>query len=245
MVTTNSSYNTKTVVILPTKNEELALRTGLIKECRKYADKVIVVDGNSLDETRKIAENDGAMVLNFNDRGKGEGFRSLQTYIRKNPDIFSKYKAFILYDADRTCKPKDIENLAKPIIDDEADMVVGSRYGTALKSGSMRSIQTIGNQLVSEFANILYHRIDLEDVISPSRALSKDFLIKEQLSSNGFDLEAEILAKVNFGGYRLKTVPVEQEKRVGKSKFLGLNYCKVPYFLLKHYTIGSLKKLTN
>jgi len=227
-------------VILPTKNEEPAFRTGLVRDFKKVADKVIVVDGNSSDRTREIAEKDGATVFRFNG-GKGRDFQSFQNYVRKNPDEFGPY--FAMADADRTCRPEDLEKMFKPIIDGEADMVVGSRfYEIKPAQGSTRSLQRIGNIAAATLANVLYHRRDLRDATCPFWAFTKEFLVKEQITSNGFDLEAELLAKANLGGYRLKTVSIKQEKRVGTSKFLGLGYAKVPYFLLKHYALGLLRK---
>jgi len=62
--------NVKVSVVIPAKNEALTIR-DIIKEAKKYAFEVLVIDGNSQDDTRKIAEQEGAKV--FQDAGTGKG----------------------------------------------------------------------------------------------------------------------------------------------------------------------------
>ena len=62
--------NVKVSVVIPARNEAPTIR-NIIREAKNYASEVLVIDGNSQDDTRKIAEEEGAKV--FQDAGKGKG----------------------------------------------------------------------------------------------------------------------------------------------------------------------------
>ena len=108
----------KTAVVIPAKNESGRIEE-VIQSVQPYCDEVLVVDGHSEDATRQIAKRLGARVVLDNSRGKGDGVR---TGIKK-----ARGEIIVFIDGDGSHEPSDIPRLLQPIIDGEADMVVGSR----------------------------------------------------------------------------------------------------------------------
>ena len=105
-------------VVIPAKNEAQTL-AKVIQGVRGYTDDIIVVDGHSTDGTREIARNLGVQVES--DRGKGKGDAVRQALQIATGDIV------VFIDADGSHDPDDIPKLVKPIIEDQADHVSGSR----------------------------------------------------------------------------------------------------------------------
>lgn len=228
-------------VILPTYNEEPAFLTGLVRSYKNQPNvkDVIVIDGNSTDRTRILAKKDGAIVFNFKDRGKGDGVSKLQRIVRQYPEKFD-HDFYVMNDADCTCRVEEVEKLVEPLMRGK-DVVIGVRAEDP-KQNSVRSIQKFGRYAVEEFANALYLRRDLGDPSTPSWAFDRKFFIdKPDLISVGFDLESEFRARAVLGGYEIDAVQVRPEARVGNSKFSGLNYLKIPTWLLKHRAIGLVR----
>ena len=111
----------KIVAIIPAYNEEKEL-ADVIEGTLKHVDKVIIVNDGSVDNTAEVALNAGAELINHNTNlGKGEalktGFKAVD-----NDSII------VTIDGDGQHNPNEIPDLLKPIIDDGADFVNGSRY---------------------------------------------------------------------------------------------------------------------
>jgi glycosyltransferase involved in cell wall biosynthesis len=240
-VKSENSNNPTIGVILPTYNEEPALSTGLVGNYKKqpHVKDVIIVDGNSTDRTRFLAERDGAIVFNFKDRGKGDGIGRLQRIVRQYPEKFD-HDFYVMNDADCTCRVEEIETLVSPLMRGK-DVVIGVRDEDS-KQNSIKSIQKFGRYASEKFANILYLRRDLGDPTTPSWAFNRKFFTDEpDLISVGFDLESELRARAILGGYKVEAVHVSPKARVGVTKFSGLSYLKVPTWLFKHRVIGSIR----
>jgi len=112
----------KTVVVIPALNEEQTI-ANVIRNVKKYADEVIVVDDASKDQTPVIAIGEGAVVFSH---AQNEGY---DKSIEDGFYIAVKRKATIVvtFDADGQHCPEEIPMMVQPIIDDEADVVVGNR----------------------------------------------------------------------------------------------------------------------
>jgi dolichol-phosphate mannosyltransferase len=241
----------KIAVVIPAKNEAHGIGK-LIQSLyeQKYkqivdkqiVDKVIVIDGKSTDRTREIAEYLGAKVVEGEGKGKGHDFRLFQDCIRKNPQDFN-FDIFVMIDGDGSYKPEDIEKLIESIKNNEADVVLGSRfYGIKPEPGSIRKLNRFGNSLLALVAKVLYRRIDLTDVTSGYWAFSKDFLTTAYLSAKGFDLEVNILdTAIRY--YHFKVISINYGNREGYSK---INLLKDPYKILKnlfkYFALSTLRK---
>ena len=112
---------TNIVAIIPAYNEEDAL-ANVINNTLQYVDKVIVVNDGSKDNTAEVAENAGAELINHpTNLGKGEALKSGFKAIDDDSII-------ITIDGDGQHNPNEIPDLIKPIIEEGADLVNGSRY---------------------------------------------------------------------------------------------------------------------
>ncbi len=112
----------RTLIIIPAYNEELTIGS-VVALARKYGD-VLVVDDGSSDRTSEIAQNAGAIVVKHEtNMGKGAALRTGFDYALANG-----YDAAVCLDADGQHNPGEIPKLLEPILKDEADMVIGSRF---------------------------------------------------------------------------------------------------------------------
>ena len=113
----------KIVVGIPAFNEEKNIGKIIVK-LQKIADTIIVCNDGSSDLTGEIAEKMGVVVINHTKNlGYGAGIRSIFLKAAKlESDIL------VTFDADGQHKVEDIERVIQPIIDNEADIVIGSRF---------------------------------------------------------------------------------------------------------------------
>ena len=195
----------KVSVVIPTLNEEKTIASVVEGVPKKFP--VYVIDAKSSDKTVEIAKNCGAKVLSQEGRGKGNALRQ----------AFSSIKAdiYVVIDGDATYNPKEIPKLIKPIVEKEADMVIGSRMIKGRKSIS--SLNLFGNILFNFIIKLLLGK-KITDMLSGFRAVEKKVVKNLKISSNGFEVESEITIKALKKGYRIKEVPVSYRRRVLPSK---------------------------
>jgi glycosyltransferase involved in cell wall biosynthesis len=203
-------------IIIPTLDEEEAI--GLVlDECQSvlegmsFESEVIVVDGNSCDKTAEIARKKGARVITEKRKGKGT---AIMTAFRR---INSTY--VVMLDGDFTYDPRDIPRMLAPLLNNEADCVLGQRNPV---EGSMAALNTIGNQIISRLVQTLYN-IPICDVCTGFWALKKDVVdALKNSDSSGFDLEATMLIRTFHEGYHVAEVPVGYRQRKGTPKLRPL-----------------------
>lgn len=189
------------VACIPAFDEERTIARVVIK-AMKHVSKVIVVDDGSTDMTGEIAEMLGAVVIRNDHKGKGSALRTaLSCAKRFNPSVV------VSLDADAQHDPDEIPSLIKPIIEDEADMVVGSRYLTESNSDAPL-YRRVGLRLV----NVLSRKScdeAVKDTQCGFRAYSIEALgIIQQCEAMGYGIEVEQLAVAVKNGLRILEVPV-------------------------------------
>lgn len=198
----------KVTVILPALNEEKTIGE-IVRRAKQYADQVIVVDDGSIDKTAEKARKRGATVISH---GENKGYiASLRTGFKN-----AKGDIIVIMDADGQHKPEDIPSLIKPIIADEADLVVGAR--SKHSSPSERILTWLTR-----------FRVKTRDACSGFRALRKEIAEKMRLKGKctcgTFILEAYKL------GARVKDVEVEVRPRIfGKSRMKKEHF--IQFFLV-------------
>src|SRR4030042_4304726 len=113
------------VVIIPALNEEKAIGKVRAHIPMNIASEVVVVDNNSCDTTAEVARNSGATVVH--ESRKGYGFACLKgiEYVMSRPQ---KTDVVVFLDADYSDCPEEITSLIQPIIRQDYDMVIGSRF---------------------------------------------------------------------------------------------------------------------
>ena len=108
---------------IPAYNEEKNIAV-IITKLKKITDKIIVCDDGSSDFTAKISEELGAIVIKHEKNlGYGAAIRSIFLKAKE-----SECDVLVTFDADGQHKIEDIKKVVKPIVDDESDIVIGSRF---------------------------------------------------------------------------------------------------------------------
>ena len=201
----------KIVCIIPTLNESLTV-TEVVKKAKQFVHRVIVVDGYSEDGTSEMASKAGADVI-FQD-GKGKG-TALRTALNK---IYGDI--YVTIDGDATYDPLEMEKILKPIIEGEADMVVGSRLKGMMEKGSISKLNKIGNKLFNFLINTFFHG-NITDSQSGFRALNRGAVESLQLTSEGFEIETEMTVKCLKLGLKIMEVPISYMRRRGSQTKLN------------------------
>ena len=198
--------------VIPAYNEEQSIGILLNDIYQLFPDSsIIVINNNSTDRTQEIAEKFDVIVLAEKRQGKGNaiktGFKAVKT------------KYAVMLDADNTYSPHEADKLVIPLKLDKVDVVLGSRLNDNKEEGAITKFNTIGNHILSFNASLLYNHIS--DVCTGYWAFKKeviDYLLKEGITSNGFELEVEMFIKVSRGNYKIGEVPITYRKRSDLTK---------------------------
>ena len=219
----------RTACLIPTLNEGPTVGE-VIRKARRLVDKVIVVDGHSDDETPEMAKIHGAEVLVQEGSGKGMAIRTAFQTVEE--DIL------VIIDGDSTYDASEINSLVQPIMRDEADMVVGSRFMGKMEDGAMNSFHRLGNNGFNALINLLTGS-HITDSQSGFRAIKGAWARSLNLVSMGFEIETEITMKALRQGLRITEIPISYKKRVNTtSKLRGF---KAGWKILKTITRCSLE----
>ena len=169
-------------VILPCFNEEAAI-TETVAGFRAAlpAATVYVYDNNSRDRTAELARQAGAIVRTERQQGKGHVVRRMFADI--DADIY------IMADGDLTYDPKAAPDMVRMLVDQQFDMVVGTRQHE--EAGAYRGGHVIGNRLFTGLLARLFGR-SFTDIFSGYRVFSRRFVKSFPVLSEGFEIETEI-----------------------------------------------------
>jgi len=189
------------VAVMPAYNEEITVGSVVLKT-RKYVDKVIVIDDGSRDDTASVAEEAGALVIrNERNLGKGESIRRALKMLKG-----SEVDVVVLLDADGQHDPDDIPKVVKPILEGEADMVIGSRR--ELKEG-IPLYRRVGQRILDALTGWAAGGARAFDTQSGVRALSRRALEAINLEESGFGVESEMVIKALKAGLKVVQVPIK------------------------------------
>lgn len=192
------------VACIPAKDEEKMVAKVIVK-VQKYVDKVIVLDDGSSDMTGEIAGRLGAEVIRH-DKNLGYG-AALNSLFKKAIEMGSD--VVVTLDSDDQHDPDLIDRLVKPIVDGEADVVVGSRFLDG--NGSQKSVplyRKVGIEAITKLINATSLK-DLTDAQSGMRAYSGYALKMVVPSEMGMGASAEILMKAKDASLRVAEVPID------------------------------------
>jgi len=186
---------------IPAFNEEKNIGK-IIVTLKKITNDIIVCDDGSSDLTREIAEGLGAKVISHtHNMGYGEAIKSIFNEAKKKEsDIL------VTFDADGQHRPEDIMSLTKPIIDQQAEVVIGSRF---LKNETdMPKYREIGVKILTKVTNMSIKE-NLTDSQSGLRAYKKKVLQNINLTDSGMGISTEILIKSHQKKFRIVEVPIQ------------------------------------
>ena len=192
----------KIVVGMPAFNEEKNIAKVIVK-LQKIADIVIVCNDGSSDLTGEIAEKMGAEVINHpKNLGYGAAIR----------DIFLKASELdadmlVTFDADGQHRIEDIQSVTKPILDGEADIVIGSRFLNKENSKNVPGYRKFGIKTITSLTDSMTD-FKLTDAQSGFRAYEKKVLKEINPSEYGMGVSTEILIKASKKKFKVKEVPI-------------------------------------
>jgi glycosyltransferase involved in cell wall biosynthesis len=175
---------------------------SVVLKTRHYVDQVIVVDDGSTDETARVAEEAGALVLRHEqNRGKAE---AINTGLQRARALDAG--VVVLIDADGQHNPAEIPALIAPIEAQQADLVVGSRF---LDVRSRIPRWRMFGQHALTLATNVASGVSLSDSQSGFRALSRSALQSLVFRpEGGFSLESEMQFLIHQHRLTVQEVPV-------------------------------------
>jgi len=203
-------------VIIPAYNEQDSIAKVIGDIDRNLIREIIVVNNNSSDQTGMNARAAGATVLNEMKQGYGAACLKGIEHIRSKsilPDII------VFLDADYSDHPEEMEKLIKPIINDDVDLVIGSRALGNRENGSMTPQQIFGNWLATWLMRLIY-RTKFTD-LGPFRAVKWDKLLALKMCDQNYGWTVEMQLKAAKQKLKCTEMPVSYRQRIGVSKISG------------------------
>ena len=203
-------------VIIPAFNEENGVGQVIAEIPRHLVNEIIVVNNASTDNTVQVAKAAGVTVLHEPTPGYGRACLKGINYL-KHAD--SKPDIVVFLDADHSDYPEEMEQLITPIMNQQSDLVIGSRALGNKEPGSMTPQQLVGNWLATRLLRLLYG-VKFTD-LGPFRAVAYPRLIELDMQDKTFGWTVEMQLKAAKKGFRCVEVPVRYRKRIGFSKISG------------------------
>ncbi len=201
-------------IVMPAYNEEKAIK-GVLEQIPRtllgYQVHLIVVVDGADDNTEEIVRRKNYMVASHAmNRGQGDTLRTgFEIALKQGADIV------VTMDADGQHRPQDLPKLLGPIIEGEADYVMGSRFLGVYEDS--RSMRHLGILLFNLVINTLT-RLRITDCTNGFRAISGSKLSRLQLREDRFNAP-ELIMEAHRHGLRIKEVPVTIKRRTeSKSK---------------------------
>ena len=187
---------------IPAFNEEKNI-AAIITKLADITDTIIVCNDGSSDLTSDIAEKMGAFVINHEKNlGYGAAIRSIFLKAKElDGDIL------VTFDADGQHRIEDIEKVTKPIIDQEVDLVIGSRFLDESEK-EVPQYRKVGIKVITKITNASIKK-QLTDSQSGFRAYSKKVLAELNPSELGMGISTEILIKASSKNFRITEVPIK------------------------------------
>jgi hypothetical protein len=197
----------QTTILIPVYNEEAAL-PHVLKSIFDAIDdtyEVLVVDDGSHDRTHEIAASFPCRVVSHQtNQGKGAamctGFR------------YARGETIIVIDGDATYPASAIPDIAEQL--QQYDLVRGVRsHGR----DNIPLVNRIGNQIFDHIIKRM-HQVDGDDMLSGLYGLHKRHLLTMRLTSDGFDIESEIMIKARAMRLTTRNIPIQYNERIGEKK---------------------------
>ncbi len=223
----------KLSVVIPCFNELGTIGTvvAAVKASPVQDLEIIIVDDYSTDGTREILTHIESLVdrVIYHDRNRGKGAALRTGIAAATGDIV------IVQDADLEYDPQEYPVMIKPILDNKADVVFGSRFAGGQAHRVVYYWHMVGNQFLTMLSNI-FTNINLTDMEVCYKAFRREIIQSIKLEENRFGFEPEVTAKVAKKGCRIYEVGIsyygrtyKEGKKIGWKDGVQAIYCILKY----------------
>lgn len=219
----------KLIIQIPCYNEEKTLPITYVDLPKKIDGvdiiEVLIINDGSTDRTLEIAQSLGINhILNFRkNRGLARAFEAgLNKCLELGADII------VNTDADNQYSGNDIEKLIRPIINNEADVVIGDRQTNKIKHFSFfkKILQKIGSSFIRRISGT-----EVKDVVSGFRAFNRDTAMQINIATD-FSYTIENIIQLGFLKAKVISVPVNTNDKLRKSRL----FSSIPGFISHQLT---------
>jgi glycosyltransferase involved in cell wall biosynthesis len=179
---------------------------------------VIVCNNASMDNTACEARKGGATVVDQPRKGYGSACLKGMAHIAQRPSE-EQPDIVVFIDADYSDHPDEMEDLIRPIVEEDYEMVIGSRALGDMERGAMMPQQIFGNWLATNLIRLFYNYRFTD--LGPFRAIKWQKLQELKMNDPDFGWTVEMQVKAAKFKFRCTEVPVSYRRRVGVSKVSG------------------------
>ena len=174
--------------------------------------RILVIDGHSVDRTVEVAKDNGAEIVFQDRKGKGDALAKAVENMSENVDYV------VITDADFTYPASYVPEMIN-ILEEWPDvgMVCGNRFSKRAERKAFQGRFLFGNKMLA-FVHSFLNGVDLQDPLTGLRVIRADILRDWTIKSKGFDIEVELNHQVYKQGFEIFEVPIEYRARLGEKK---------------------------
>jgi len=232
----------KLSIVIPIYNEERTISDLVyaVESANKLGldNEILLVDDFSTDKTSeiltKIHSDNPSLIIVKHSFNQGKGAASRSAFQQVSGDII------LIQDADLEYDPKEFPKLLKPIIENKADVVYGSRFRSDQETRVLYFWHRVANGILTLLSN-MFTNLNLTDMETGYKVFRKDILDKIKLKENRFGIEPEITAKIScIPNIRIYEVGIsyfgrtyEEGKKIGIKDAFRAFYAIVKYSIFK------------
>ena len=223
-------------VVMPAYNEEAYIATAVAEfKSVPEVDEVIVVNNNSTDNTKELAIEAGAFVVD--EPKQGYGYACQRALREASGDLI------ILVEPDGTFSAEDIEKFLA--YSNDFDFVIGTRTSKEIihEGANMGKFLKWGNWVLAKMIEVLFNGPSLTDVGCTYRLIKKEALerIKDKFSIGRSHFSPEMIILAIKSGISMIEIPVNYKPRKGSSKITGKKWAAFKLGLMMIKTILGYK----
>lgn len=195
----------KIAVLIPCYNEGTTIGKVVVDFRSELPEAdIYVYDNNSTDDTVEKAKKAGAIIGYERRQGKGNVVRRMLREIDAD--------CYILVDGDDTYPVENAREMARMVLEEKTDMVIGDRLSATYFEENKRPLHDSGNLLVRSIINRIFHS-DVKDIMTGYRAMSRRLVETLPLLSEGFEIETEMTIMALDSGLDIQQIPVQYRDR--------------------------------